>query len=228
MDPTSLVPALTRATGELAKSETVAGLTKRLFGPKADAIAERWALGDKEKLYENVARAVHRAREILAELGLSARDVPLKLIHPMLDGVANEDDPDLCERWAHMLANVWDARDKRKIVLPVFASMLKDLSPREVKFLDALSAHALIRRGLSIRDLQQVYAGASLAVLPKPEYVAHFAEQEILREEDKTYFGVMLDILYRGRIIVIPMRSESATFTDLGWAFVRACQAPLK
>jgi hypothetical protein len=77
-----------------------------------------------------------RAQEMLREAGVQPRPVPLKTIVPLLQCASLEEDGDHQERWAALLANA-SATGPAK-VHNSFNEVLRQLSPREARFLDHL------------------------------------------------------------------------------------------
>jgi hypothetical protein len=67
--------------------------------------------------------------------------VPLSIIHPALEAASLEEDDDLQDTWANLLANAADVRQP-DVMSPSFPLILKELGAREVKFLDVLYQHA--------------------------------------------------------------------------------------
>src|SRR5688500_11879093 len=80
-------------------------LLKRVGGPAADAVGE-W-LRDRVQAYRsrNVLLVAARAEQLLNAKGLQAHEVPLRTLLPLLESAANEDDPELQEKWAALLAS---------------------------------------------------------------------------------------------------------------------------
>jgi hypothetical protein len=76
------------------------------------------------------------AQKMLREAGAQPRPVPLKIIVALLQCASLEEDGDLQERWAALLANA-SATGPAK-VHESFSEVLRQLSPRESRFLDHL------------------------------------------------------------------------------------------
>src|ERR1700676_2788721 len=102
MEPvtTSLVTALAAKSGdatvEVAKEEAK-GFLKQLFGPSFDAIGEDFALRHRERLFNNMVDVLARAKAKLKSAGVSPKEVPLKIIHPLLQAASLEEQEDLKE-----------------------------------------------------------------------------------------------------------------------------------
>ena len=169
------------------------------------------------------AKSIFDRAHTLLSIGVTPRDIAPNIQQPALEAASLQRDEYLQDTWANMLANAADPRQRE--LEPLFVGILADFTSREVKFLDVLSQHKMIVRGIEERELQKVYFGAKLARKPAPREVAHFPEQTILDEEDKTEFSIMIDILTRARVIA-DTRSQQTVITGLGRAFLKACQKP--
>jgi hypothetical protein len=154
--------------------------------------------------------------------------VALNVLHPLLESASLQEDDELQERWANLLANAADPR-KGSPVTPAFIAILKDLSPREVKFLDALFKAAKgVKLQMSLAGLQVQYREANLARKPAPQTMAHYSHLPVLDSDDEAEFEIVMDILSRARILAESAGNHEGPhrFTGLGFAFVRACQKP--
>src|SRR5580658_6894241 len=86
---------------------------------------------------QNVEAVGNKAHYVMLNLGLKAGEVELPVLQPILEGASLQEDSYMQDTWANLLANASDPR-KLNEVPPSFPAMLKELGPREVKFLDAL------------------------------------------------------------------------------------------
>jgi hypothetical protein len=148
MEPiTGIATSLAGKAGESAievGQKGAEGFLAKVIGPSAEAIGELFALRLKERLHGNLINVALRASKKLQNAGVDPRQVPLKIIHPLLEAASLEEDDDIRERWANLLANAADSGNKSRTVQPSFVAILKELTPREVKFLDALYEAARI------------------------------------------------------------------------------------
>jgi hypothetical protein len=82
---------------------------------------------------------LRRAREELERRGLerATRPVPLKIALPLIESGSLEDDEDLRQRWARLLANAADASSAVE-PHPRYASILADLGALELLILDLI------------------------------------------------------------------------------------------
>lgn len=236
MDPINTALA---TAGIEAASQEAQGFLRRIAGRAADEVG--LMLQDRVRMYRfrNQLRMLGRAQEMVTEAGLPTRDVPLRLLLPLLDGASLEDDAGLSDKWAALLANAASSRDPQA-VLPSFPHILGQMSPRDAEVLDKLY--------VSVADLEAIWATLPTIQLvetrapakegPPPFGVAakHLVEDlEIVPEE----LALVLDNLI-GRGLVerspsIRMDGSGDLFfgspaevrpTRLGRRLVEACKVP--
>jgi hypothetical protein len=164
---------------------------------------------------------------ILLNLGLYPGPVADDVLLPLLEASSLPDEERLQEMWANLLANAADPR-KLHNVIPVYVTIAKDLSIREVVFLQFLykrTTSAKASTGYPI--LRQHYREAGLALHPAPEHLPHYSTHNPLKEQDDALCGTALEIIVRAGIMSHQGNPEGPhRFTNLGWAFMNACQPP--
>ena len=89
--------------------------------------------------WQNQVNIVKKVKEKIEESGLSKKQIPLKVLVPILENSSLEEDDNLQEKWANMLAN---AISGKKTINPNFVSILSELSPLEVSLLDQIHNEA--------------------------------------------------------------------------------------
>jgi hypothetical protein len=103
------------------------------------------------------------------EAGFTPQAVPPKILFPLLEGASFEEDENLHDMWAALLANAASPGHAEK-VRPAFISVLKQMSPDEARVLKWLHEHEDVwkqRNGFSIFDLQSIQV--ELAFVTKEE-----------------------------------------------------------
>jgi hypothetical protein len=77
----------------------------RLFGPAIDELGG--ILADPIKIYrfKRSVRLLEKVKRVCDENGFEPKAVPLKTLLPILENASLEDDEDLHDRWANLLAN---------------------------------------------------------------------------------------------------------------------------
>jgi len=194
---------------EVGRKEARSFLAK-VLGPPAETIGELLAIWPRERLFNNMINVVLRANKKLKEAGVDPRQVPLKIIHPLLENAALEEDDGIRERWANLLANNADPRNPSPPAAS-YADILKDLGTREVKFLDAVrseydrhtffSPDRWLGPGNSFgRDsLLKIYASAGLSrTVPQGAPFTRFEGRE--GEADLEEFAKMMNVLEKHRL----------------------------
>jgi hypothetical protein len=152
----------------------VSDLIQSLFGPAATEAG--LLLRDQVKHWraKRTIRLFEHTKALLAEAKIQPTQVPLKILLPIIDNASIEDEDDLQDIWANLLANAADPRKSDEVV-PTFLAILKELSSRDVMFLQALFSQSRERsnKWLTARnvddiafedsDLRSIFANAGLA-----------------------------------------------------------------
>jgi hypothetical protein len=123
-------------TGEILKSGALADVTdllKKLAGPPFEQLGA--ILADTVSVYrvKNLLRTMEKTKRILEDAGLHPKPVPSRLLLPIFDTCSVEDNDDLQERWAGLLASASQEGDS---LSPSFIETLKQLTPKEAKHWD--------------------------------------------------------------------------------------------
>ncbi|HZU32611.1 MAG TPA: Abi-alpha family protein [Candidatus Angelobacter sp.] len=231
--------------GVEAALKPFADLLDKLAGPAAEEIG--LTIKDHVQVFrlKRRVRLLGRVREILAESGMEAGRVPFKLLFPVVENASIEEDDDLQDRWAAMLANA-AGTDGRSGVEPVFPVILKELGIQDVKFLDELYEEVIRKRikyraewpefvnvgnpQFNIYHLKSIYAQANPGSLSSVK--GH------LNADQERQFRLSLDIIIRNRLLdelydLMDKRDEQRQevgsmyrLSELGARFIRACRTP--
>lgn len=94
--------------------------------------------------------ALKRAEAMLVAVGREPAPVDAKRLAAILDGASNEEDPDLSEKWAALLANSVDDVGN-DVVHPAFARILNELTSFDAHVLEAI-ARGTVPPGEQPRD----------------------------------------------------------------------------
>ena len=122
-----------RPNTELVK-EFLANLLAPVGGAAPHALAHSVVKWQQARV-GRAQRLLERAASMVVEMGAVPRTVPARLLMPILERGSLEEDEELSERWAALLAN---ASAKPDVVLPGFATILAELSPIEARILGRL------------------------------------------------------------------------------------------
>jgi hypothetical protein len=174
-------------------------LSSRVHLRHLPALAER-AMATAEKI-----RASGLPRRAWEEL-----DEPL--VTAILEGMAEETDPDLAAEWENLLANT--LTDGSANVRRVFPTILRDLEPRDAALLDALATGPPDPRDFPVSDVSG-YSGPERATLD------NLAGHELVRytRSTPTTWGTIDDS---------KSTLTGVQLTELGLQLVEACRAPSK
>jgi hypothetical protein len=136
-DPTGGWAKATEKTSEAATEAIKAGRDALSF--VADPLRELVGMGTdtlKVKRYKRQIRLAEQLKAFLRERGLEApsRGIPLSFSVPLIEYASLEEDDDLQDIWARMLANTADAKSgtERRTA---FINMLKDMTAFDVMIL---------------------------------------------------------------------------------------------
>jgi hypothetical protein len=112
-------------------------LIAALFGPAA---SEAGLMLEDHVRYFRLRRQVRlceKTGEFLTDAGVTPRAVPLKLLIPIIENASLEEDDDLQDMWARLLATAADPSSKAIEAMPSYLAVLRELSSNEVRFLNA-------------------------------------------------------------------------------------------
>jgi hypothetical protein len=141
------------STKALAEGTTKAFLDT-IFGP---AVEVGEFLRDQVRFVRGMVqiKMFKRASAYLDKQGIPPHQVSIKLLFPLLElsSLEDEDDDEMIDRWAALLANAAAGPDRGAAVLPSFARMLAELSPEEAVILDTLYRDA---RPSDVPSLHQI------------------------------------------------------------------------
>jgi len=157
-----VITALKKPAGEF--------LTK-VFGPAADELGLMVRDRVAAHRHANLIKIVGKAKRHLDKAGVSPKVLPLSIIHPMLHAASLEDNEELQDRWAALLANAADPRQLVQ-VLPSFSSILQQLTPADAKlfstihdFAEQLYRHRYPKTEVATYRIQEISFG-DLAYIP--------------------------------------------------------------
>ena len=110
-------------------------LMEKVGGSPLTELGELFADKIRVRRYRAALRLSEKAQEIAQERGVDPKEVPLRTLLPILDHGANEEDDEMADRWARLLAS---AASGPEDIPPAFASILAELSPTDARMLDTV------------------------------------------------------------------------------------------
>jgi hypothetical protein len=186
----------------LAQESGVLGPIKQF----ADYVSQRIGLYLAPKLAERAQAAAKKVEES----GLPRRafgEFELPLLTAILEGMAEETNPDLHDAWENLLANALTNSDAN--VARAFPKILSELEPIEARMLNDLADEA----DSGTMEPDQV------VTLPGSSHLDNLARVGLFRrlqEQVDTRFQTLHG----------PPRVAGYTFTAFGWEFMRTCRPP--
>jgi hypothetical protein len=234
--------------------EPVQGFLRVLFGPAFSHLGE--TLGDSARMwrFRRVVKHVGRAQKMLKDSGTNPKSVDLKFLLPWMENASLEqEDDDLAERWAALLANA-AGQDPSSVASHLFPKILANLSAKEARLLDAMyqkGLHSMIygiekdatsisRDTLIDRDqLASLRSGFRWRSNEERDFALdNLVNQGLLRIhqiiDPKSYPALAGKLFAEGRLsspkplpadVIVRMRLQYQV-TVVGVQFVRACQPP--
>jgi len=182
-------------------------------------------LGNRIRMFRlsQEVKLLRKAEKILEDSGLKPKVVNLRTLLPLLDAAVLEDDEDMAERWASLLASAANP-DNKTGVEASFIEILKQLVP----------AHAFV--------LDVFYEQIKRDKLSPEEWAERgyvFSELKAFLQRDVPEFDVAIDNLLRLHLVAYPTpnlgianghevrvqvtSSNILCATSLGYAFISAC-----
>src|SRR5215472_13690291 len=108
MDPNDLIhaaPAIAKGAAAVGAAIPFTAIVKRMLGPAADEVAEMWRDQVRVYRYGRQLKLLEKAEKMARDAGFTPQPVPPKILFPLLEGASFEDNEDLHDMWAALLAN---------------------------------------------------------------------------------------------------------------------------
>lgn len=106
-----------------------------VVGSPAHELGELLADKVRYRRYLSQLKILKKAKDAAEEAGLSPSAVPWRTLVPLLEYGAYEDDEDMLDRWAGLLANAATKTSRAHVAYP---EILRQLEPIEAAMLDAM------------------------------------------------------------------------------------------
>jgi hypothetical protein len=216
-----IVPLPTEAGKEVVKEMT--GLLTKFLGPGFEEAGEIVRDQVRYFRFQRELALLHKADDNVKDAGFNPRAVNMRVLFPLLDAAALEDNENMKERWASLLASAANPNNPTELEAS-FIEILKQLAPTHANLLDVfyeqierdkLPPEQWAERGYVLSDLRE------------------FLEQEVPQ------FDVAIENLFRLNLVAYPtaklgiangqevrIRVTSGNIlcaTSLGHAFTSAC-----
>ena len=231
-EPITTAVAITKAVGAAkaggsaadAMEPAVAQFAAQVSGAGRKEVGAWLADHVRLRRVKSQLKILAKAQKYAEEAGYEPSVVKLNVLVPLLEGGSLEDDEDMVNRWAGLLAN--SARGGNGVdVPPSFPGVLRELSPTDAKILDLVF-------DVATQHPREVWQNTG-------------AVGDKIQERlglDASRFGLSADNLYRLRLCAPPAVSITdlsdpdskyqlsgsglVCLTDFGHVFVTACRPP--
>jgi hypothetical protein len=141
--------------------QTSDGFLRSLLGPAFESAGALLGERINEYRHRKLVDTLNRAQSYLKKAGVSPRQVPLKIIHPLLEAATREVDPDLQARWVQLLTTTADPRAQD--AHPSFVSILSQLTAAEAKLIEAICSSA---SNIAVRHYSDDETATSIRIDP--------------------------------------------------------------
>jgi len=114
--------------------EVAKGFLQKLINPSIEEIGLLVADNIRLWRYKNQLRIIHKAETYIRENNIEIKQIPVKILIPLLEGASLEEDNSLRDRWAALLVNYADSSNDMSTT--IFPDILIQLSPKDAIMLD--------------------------------------------------------------------------------------------
>jgi len=135
--------------------DLVKGFLEKVIGPTVDELGLMWADNMKFRRAQNQLRIFAKAKRLAEEGNIQIKQIDLKALFPLLEGIALEENEPLQDMWANLLVNYIDL--SKNLTTHVFPLILSQLSSDEVKILNRMK--------------ENFFALRIVSRIPKPEHM---------------------------------------------------------
>jgi hypothetical protein len=241
-----LIKAGTEAIVEGAM-KPVSDLIQAIFGPAAEEVGLALKESVQRIRHRRRLRLLGRTQEFLRRARIEPQQVSLKLLGSIIENGSNEEDDDLQDRWASLLANAAHNTTENE-VLPSYTIILKELTSRDVNFFDALFNAAMDEcRGMegvgSTIEWVRFRSDELLRIYIHAVGLRHdtkLGDMQARLKADLRDLNLSMNTFERNQIMRMHYgllksnvgethdvaMDQTRCFTKFGECFVRACHAP--
>jgi hypothetical protein len=231
MDANELVkhaPEIAKAATAVAAAVPFTAIVKRMLGPAADELAEMWKDQIRLYRYERQLKCVEKAERMAQEAGFTPQAVPPKILFPLLEGASFEEDENLHDMWAALLANA--SMERAIVIRPRYIALLRDMVPDEAELLNLLSSVQETIRNLTTNVTTGQFEQIQTRLVEVRNNVkGTFHEISSESEADKeSRFATCLAVLQTAGLTYDYNLTGfgDCYLTPSGHEFLRACQPP--
>lgn len=173
--------------------------------------------------FKNQVNIVKKAQKVIDESGLPKQQIPLKVLTPLIESSSLEEDDQMQEKWANLLAN---AATGFSGIKANYVEILKELSPLEATILDNIYRAANTEIDYEKRKTMQFDKNKICQVFSLTSDEGDLIIQNLYRLgvcQPPGSSGIMF-----GNERVGLQTTNIFELTSLGFHFIRACQKPMR
>ena len=180
--------------------------------------------------FQNQIKILNKASEQLNKVGLSPKKIPSKLLVPLLENGSLEDDENMIERWANLLANAVNPDSSINVNAGIIET-LKQLTPKEAYILDIFHDYYITEVRNETRGNEEKSISLRTADLYK------MCNLEVHEYESAIDNLIRLDLFGHNAILFSPPQGEyyysssdklEIKLTRFGLKFIAACKSKYK
>jgi hypothetical protein len=202
------------AVEEAAKAAN--GLLTRLFGPIADGMEILLGQGLRLRVLNNQLRGLKKLEEKCKREKINIKQINLKVLFPYLEGISVEEDYELEEMWANLIANYLDSN--KSLTQTVYPMILKQLSTQDLELLKLCYDNPCITA--YDREIEELYKFTDPKTLLCGVDVSNIERIGLIKEDlmhlkrNQGIFDVMIETF----------NIKTYVISDFGIGFYEACQ----
>jgi len=170
--------------------------------------------------WKNQVNIIKKAKEKIEKSNLDKKQVPLKILLPILENSSLEEEELIQDKWSNLLAN---AITNQNNINPNYAEILKELSSLEVVILDKLLETTSQEEDYKKRKSIQFSKEKIKEIFKLPEEKADLIIENLYRlnlcQPPASHDGVAI-----GKYPIMIRTNDFFEFTTFGYYFVKACK----
>ncbi|MCA4897441.1 MAG: Abi-alpha family protein [Bacteroidota bacterium] len=122
----------------------------KLISPTVEEVGLLLSENIKYLRFKNQIKILLKSKTYLESKGISLKEIPIKILVPLLENASLEDDETFQEKWANMLSNMVDSR--KNLQNHIFPAILSQISKEEFLELQNLAYREVDFKNLKINS----------------------------------------------------------------------------
>lgn len=197
---------------ELEKS--AGNLLQQLLGPWVAEQGLLWQDNVRVRRLKNQFKILEKVKSIVDDNGVELREVNLKALAPLLEGISLEEEPSLQNMWTNLFVNYIDSAKNLSVI--VFPNVLKQLSSSEGKILQYFEPPFYSQR-------MKPFYGQLGKIAVSEEEINNLARLSLIQEETELNYHGNETRIGSIETKVEVKRTGVYVLTDFGKDFLEAC-----